>query len=87
MNKIIAKYVSDYESAKRDGTGRVSCPFCGEVMRELDVEDYHEEGSDRSLELCTSCREGFERDIEQEFDSDVLPKAVFSQIWDKAPAR
>lgn len=84
MDKIIAKYVSDYDSGKRDGTGRVFCPFCGEAAHERDIEEYTEEGSARALELCTNCRDGFERDFEQEFENDVLPKAVFTRIWDEA---
>jgi hypothetical protein len=87
MNKIIAKYVSDYDSEKRDGSGRVFCPFCGEAARAREVEEYTEEGSDRSLELCTDCREGFERDIGLEFENDVLAKPIFSQVWDEAPAQ
>ena len=84
MNKIVAKYVSDYDSEKRDGSGRMFCPVCGEAARERDMEEYTEEGSDRSLELCTNCREGFERDLGLEIDSDTLAKPVFSQIWDEA---
>ena len=87
MNKIIAKYVSDYDSEKRDGTGRVLCPFCGDAARERDIEEYAEEGSDRSLELCTNCREGFERDLGLEFESDTLAKAVFGQLLDELPAQ
>ena len=87
MDKIIAKYVSDYDSGKRDGTGRVFCPFCGEAARERDIEEYAEEGSDRTLELCTNCREGFERNLGLEFESDVLAKPAFSRIWDEAPSQ
>ena len=86
MNKISGKYVSDYDAEKRDNTGRMHCPFCGEVCAERDMEEYHEEGTDRSLDICTNCRECFAQDMEMEFDSDVLPKAVFSRIWDEALA-
>ena len=85
MNRITGKYVSDYDAEKRDNTGRMHCPFCDEVYAERDMEEYHEEGTERSLDICSTCREGFERDLEQEFDSDVLSKEVFSRLWDEAP--
>lgn len=87
MDKIIARYVSDYDSEKRDGSGRVFCPFCGEAACQRDMEEYTEEGSDRSLEFCTNCREGFERDLELEFESDTLSKAAFGQLLDELPAQ
>lgn len=86
MNKIIATYVSDYDSGRRDGTGRVLCPFCGDAARERDIEQYTEEGTERSLEMCTNCREGFERDLGLKFKSDVLPPAMFSRLWDELPS-
>ena len=87
MNKIIARYVSDYDSGKRDGSGRVLCPFCGEAAHERDIEKYSEVGTDRSVELCTNCREGFERDLGLKMESDTLPKPTFDQIWDELPAQ
>ena len=87
MNKITGKYVSDYDAEKRDNTGRMHCPFCGEVFAERDMEEYQEEGTERSLDICSNCREGYEQDLEQKFDSDVLPSEVFSRIWDEAPAQ
>lgn len=87
MDKIIARYVSDYDSEKRDGSGRVFCPFCGEAVCQRDMEEYTEEGSDRSLEFCTNCREGFERDLELEFENDTLSKTVFGQLLDELPAQ
>jgi len=85
MERISSTYVSDYDAEQRDRTGRVYCPFCGEVYAERDMEEYLEEGTQRALDICSICREGFERDLEQEFESDILPKEVFSRIWDEAP--
>lgn len=87
MDKIIARYVSDYDSEKRDGSGRMLCPFCGEAACERDIEEYTEEGSGRSVELCTNCREGFERDLQLDFSNDMLPPSAFSELWDEAPTQ
>ena len=87
MDKIIAKYVSDYDSEKRDGSGRMLCPFCGEATCQRDIEEYTEEGSGRSVELCTNCREGFERDLQLDFSNDMLPPSAFSELWDEAPTQ
>ena len=87
MDKIIAKYVSDYDSEKRDGSGRMLCPFCSEAACERDIEEYTEEGSGRSVELCTNCREGFERDLQLDFSNDMLPPSAFSELWDEAPTQ
>lgn len=85
MERISSRYVSDYDAEKRDNTGRVYCPFCGEVYTERDMEEYREEGTERSLDICSRCRKGFEQDSERDFESDTLSKDVFSRMWNEAP--
>jgi hypothetical protein len=83
MQQISGRYVSKYDAGKRDKTGRLYCPFCSEVYPRREMEEYSEEGSERSLEICSNCREGFEQEFEQKFDSDVLSKEVFARLWEE----
>ena len=83
MQKISTRYVSDYDAEQRDKSGRLYCPFCNEVYARREMEEYSEEGSERSVEICSNCREGFEQELEQEFDSDVLPKEIFARLWEE----
>jgi len=79
-DKIIADFASSSEGDKRDGTERMICPVCRKIYSQREIENYDEEGTTRSIELCTTCREEFESDCDLEIDSDVLEIAAFGSL-------
>ena len=79
MNNIEAKY-TDKTPERADGLTNKECPLCGEVVLELDMEEYYEEGTERCVECCTDCREDFEQESGLKLDSDTPTKDVFVQL-------
>lgn len=83
MDEILAKYTDKAED-RGDGLRNKECPLCGQVVFELDMESYHETGTKRVVECCTSCREDFEADSGIQLDSDVLDCSRFARLWSRA---
>ena len=80
MKEILAQYTNQKVS-RSDGLNNKECPLCGRVVVELDMERYYEDGSDRSIECCSDCREDFELDSKLSLDSDILSPEVFESLW------
>ncbi len=78
MHSNQPEYLSSYDASRHDNSGRVICPGCGEVHPERDMETYFEQDTDRSLQICTRCREDHEQEHKVSFDTDTLPPPQFS---------
>jgi hypothetical protein len=83
MKSIRASY-TDKAATRGDGLENKECPLCGNVVIELDMEDFHERGTEREIECCTTCRENFEEEAGTQLDSDVLEQGQFAQLSDYA---
>ena len=80
MQKIVAQFAPNQEDVPR-GMEDVICPMCESTLRETDIEHFDETGGDRSVEICTRCREDFEQDNHTEINSDSLPPQLFANLW------
>jgi hypothetical protein len=56
MEQIVASY-TDKAVVRGDGRENKECPLCSKVVFEGDMEEYHEGGTKRMIECCTTCRE------------------------------
>jgi hypothetical protein len=81
MNKIEAEYVPGSDEHRFTGLGDVICPMCGKHVGEADMGTTHDEGGERSMEICDDCLIEADKELGIAIDADVLPAEKFQRLW------
>lgn len=81
INRIEARCIRGSEADSLIGLSDVRCPVCDKRICQKYIRPYYEDDTDRSIELCESCVDDFERESDVRIESDVLDGAVFARLW------
>jgi len=79
-NKSVKARFEPEEDGKCRGQMLMVCPVCNRKIREQALERYYEGNSENTVELCSDCREDFERDNDVALEYDTLNKPLYGKL-------